>query len=104
MLKRLFWLALLCTFAFLLLGLMVSGGAEKTLPRKATPAETAMIPLSSVHEYAQARGNPMRFLFMPILALLLSLSLAVILRAKPVCRVCHMKACYYAFHFSDRAG
>lgn len=104
MLKRLFWLTLLCALAFLLLGLMVSGGAEEALPRKATPAETAMIPLSSVHEHAQARGNPVRFLFMPILALMLFLSPAVILRIKPVCRACHMKACYYAFHFSDRAG
>lgn len=104
MLKRLFLLILLCGAVFLLISLMASGGNEEMLALPEKPSPTIMMPIKSAIEARESAGKPVLILLSVTGFLLLFTAQPGLTQRILWPRAPHAQVCYYAFHFSDRAG
>ena len=104
MLKRLLVLAFICIAMLLLLGLMVSNGAELAPPPLTPPIQAVCVPAPTLPVPRAETSQPALFC-LPVVRLNLTPNgFCCDRNGLPVCASAYYSANYVSFHFSDRAG
>ena len=104
MLKRLLVLAFICIAMLLLLGLMVSNGAELASPPQIPPIQAACAPAPTLPVPRVETAQPALFCLPEVRLIFTPNGFCCDRNGLPVCASAYYSANYVSFHFSDRAG